>query len=148
MMTWNFRIVKKIFDGETLYEVHEVYYDENGAVESWTEEAVHPMGVSTSELKADIEHFLQAFRHPVLALAETGGEEKLVEESLDMDVNTGHYFEVLDRMFVAQDFFASYVASHPVIRKEPGLKKIADSVSEQLGALYQACGQLYSETGE
>jgi hypothetical protein len=37
-MTWNYRIMRH-YGEETFYAIHEVYYDDNGTVEWWTEKA-------------------------------------------------------------------------------------------------------------
>ena len=37
-MTWNYRIFKRNYDGETLYELHDTFYNEEGKPDSWTED--------------------------------------------------------------------------------------------------------------
>jgi len=69
-MSWNYRILQ-VYD--EVYEMIEVYYDEDGNIESWTENTVKPSGDSKDELAADIEMMLAAQLLPVL------------EESLDGD---------------------------------------------------------------
>ena len=48
------------------YHVHEVFYQEDGSIESWTQEPVTPMGETAEELREDIRYFLHAFRCPIL----------------------------------------------------------------------------------
>jgi hypothetical protein len=61
-VTWNYRIMVR--NGE--YAIYEVYYDDAGNVETFTDEPVYPAGESVEELCKDLEHYQQALRHPVL----------------------------------------------------------------------------------
>ena len=54
-MTWNYRIMKRDLDGVTVYEIHEVYYKDNGEVEMWTEEPVSFDGFRSSSPEKLIE---------------------------------------------------------------------------------------------
>jgi len=89
MSYWNYRIIKKQNKDDRLYEVHEVHYNESGTIVSWTEEALHPMGESLAELKAEISHYLQAFRLPVLKELSNEGRAGLVEENETVELNNG-----------------------------------------------------------
>lgn len=79
-MTWNARVMrKKIFvkalSREVIsYGIHEVYYNKNGNVNSWTKDAM-TLGNSESldELKALHELWGKAFGKPILDY-ETGEE--------------------------------------------------------------------------
>lgn len=72
-MSWNYRVVKKEHDsGDATFHIHEVYYSESGAIESWTTEPVQPMGETESELREDIYLLMCAFRKETL-------EEAVVE---------------------------------------------------------------------
>ena len=59
-MTWNYRILKH--DDKTLKEliycIHEVYYDKNGTIESYTLNPISPQGESSIELINDIAQML------------------------------------------------------------------------------------------
>jgi hypothetical protein len=48
------------------YAIHEVYYDENGKVETWTENPIAPMGGTFGELKEDFEFYQTALEKSVL----------------------------------------------------------------------------------
>lgn len=61
-MTWNYRVLIK--DGQ--YNIHEVYYDDDGNPEAFTEEPVGPSGESPEELKKDLQYFSEALSLPVL----------------------------------------------------------------------------------
>jgi len=71
MMTWNYRIIHHNED-ESYYGLHEVYYDENGAIDGWTEDALI-VGDTKDEIletlammKSDIE------KHDVILLSKGG----------------------------------------------------------------------------
>jgi hypothetical protein len=66
---WNYRVIKKIAeDGTPVYQIHEVYYDDNGNREGWTEDPVLLYGEYLDELREDIQYFLQAFRQPIFEI--------------------------------------------------------------------------------
>ena len=69
MSTWNYRVLKKtdLNTGETIYAIHEVYYDDAGKPDGCTENSVAPMGETLAELKRDMDHYLLALSKPVLA---------------------------------------------------------------------------------
>lgn len=52
--------------GEIFYGVHEVYYDETGDIEGWSEESVIPMGDSKDELKKTLENLMVSLEKEVL----------------------------------------------------------------------------------
>jgi hypothetical protein len=67
-MTWDYRVIKHTDEGEVSYQIHEVYYDENQIIESWTENSIKPYGETPVELKEDILMQLQACQKLVLEL--------------------------------------------------------------------------------
>lgn len=67
MATWNYRLMKHENDkGEVFYGVHEVYYDENGDIEGWSEESVSPVKESVDELKEELERMMMSFEKEML----------------------------------------------------------------------------------
>jgi hypothetical protein len=68
MSTWNYRVLKTTDQktGETIYAIHEVYYNDAGRPETCTENSVAPMGESLAELKRDMELYLLALSKPIL----------------------------------------------------------------------------------
>ena len=72
-MSWDYRVIKHVRQGESWLEIHEAYYekgeDEPG---SWTEESVKPMGETVEELQKDLEYMLQALEKPVLEVSHDG----------------------------------------------------------------------------
>lgn len=72
-MTWNYRAVKN--PDHDWFEIREVYYDQKGEPDSWTE-AVEPCGDTLEELIADLEYMLKdAKTRPPMTLK----DGKLVE---------------------------------------------------------------------
>lgn len=70
-MTWNHRVVRKIFfEGSEVVEtfaIHEVYYDrDSGEVIGYAEQKSAPFGESPEELRRDYAAMAGAFGHPVL----------------------------------------------------------------------------------
>jgi hypothetical protein len=60
-MSWNHRITRRSVpagdgseDTEHVYEIREVYYDDEGKVKGWTEEPVAPHGESVRDLLDDL----------------------------------------------------------------------------------------------
>lgn len=88
-MSWNYRVVFddiNALDNEIgEYTIREVFYDEDGEVDFWDDEAAVPNGNSYEELQDDMNLFMEAFELPclVLEIDEETGEEALVEWSDD-----------------------------------------------------------------
>ncbi len=56
MSTWNYRVIKSTNElGETLYQVHEAFSNDNGEIALITENPVYPAGESMDELKRDLD---------------------------------------------------------------------------------------------
>ncbi len=143
MSHWNYRIIKKeiLESEEKAYQIHEVYYDEQGNIEGWTESPISPFGATPEELREDIRYQLNAFRKPILKEKK---EEPitLVPDEEESEINDGHYFEAMDRASVAVDYIYQFLGSHPVLRKHDNLKEIYDQAEHKLAELYQELGKL------
>ena len=63
-MSWNYRIMT--LDKGVSWGIHEVYYDENGKPNGYTERALQPSGGSLEELRDDLLYMLKAFEQPIL----------------------------------------------------------------------------------
>ena len=79
MSYWNHRVMRRtvriVLGGqnhgtETFDAVYEVYYNDDGSIEGWTQEPSSPMadvpGDDGNNLKQDIERFLLACEKPIL----------------------------------------------------------------------------------
>jgi len=75
-MTWNYKVMRRICDGEICYGIHEVYDMGNGKL-SWSEEPIAPHYNETTDkdysLRADFEKQMKALNFPILDY-ETGKE--------------------------------------------------------------------------
>jgi hypothetical protein len=67
---WNHRVCKNTEQGEIFYNIHEVYYDDDGKVEGWTQNAVAPLGNDLDELRNELKWMLEALDKPILDLAD------------------------------------------------------------------------------
>ena len=65
-MSWDYRVFKKKIGNDFVYEVHEVYYNLDGTIRSWTENPINPAGGTFEELKKDFYRQLDAFDKPIL----------------------------------------------------------------------------------
>jgi hypothetical protein len=144
MSHWNYRIIRKYYkeSQSSTYQIHEVHYDDENVIEGWTQSPVEPMGESLAELRNDIQYFLKAFQKPVLTEIVKNGKEVLVVDEEAVEINSGHYPELLDRSWVATDYLYQFVGSHPVVRKNRELFEIYSKAEEALSLLYQRVGAL------
>jgi hypothetical protein len=72
MSHWNYRVVKRCspdHPDEPAYQIHEVYYNDQGEPDAFTVDAVAPLGETPEELKADLQAMLRALDAPVLEYA-------------------------------------------------------------------------------
>src|SRR3954469_25956318 len=85
MANWNYRVIRKVCapTGVVTYQVHEVYYTEDGGIDCWTQQPVEPLGTSEAQLRNDVHAFLAAFRKPTLEEKLVLGQLQLVEEKLE-----------------------------------------------------------------
>lgn len=77
MSYWNYRVVEKnttdkidcsnIEYDTTVYEVHEVYYDEDDNITMWSAESISPYGEGClKDLEVDIKFMFEACSKPIL----------------------------------------------------------------------------------
>lgn len=70
-MSWNHRIIRHIeqrthMDDGIYYAIHEVYYDEDGKVNGWTEEPIRIMEESLDDLKVTLQRLIESLDKPVI----------------------------------------------------------------------------------
>ena len=65
-MTWNYRIVHKVYKDEDEYAIHEVYYDDDGAPKLVTTNPVSPWGNTYEEFIEDTAHYISALSKPIV----------------------------------------------------------------------------------
>ncbi len=73
MSTWNYRVVRTKNDGLDLledekysYEIHEVYYDDNGKVSAYSEMPMSPYGSNLNNLQDMLQKMRDATLKPIL----------------------------------------------------------------------------------
>ncbi|MCR4290069.1 MAG: hypothetical protein NUV86_07405 [Candidatus Scalindua sp.] len=147
MSHWNYRVIEKYHKetDKSTYHIHEVYYSDDGTIESWTESAVEPMGETVDELREDIRFFIKAFQMSVLKEETKNGKPALIPQNDIQEINDGHYFELMDRAGVAVDYLYQFLGCHPVIRKEDNLCELYGRAENALTELYQEAGRLEFE---
>jgi hypothetical protein len=70
-MSWNYRVMKrKNESGEYDYGIHEVYYNEEGEVISWTRESLTPVCPSEEDLMYEMNLMLEAFKEETISYKE------------------------------------------------------------------------------
>jgi len=84
-MTWNYRVVMIPADEDVAFSsdtfsIREVFYDEEGAIEFWSEEDATALGETFEELCDDYDNMTEAFNKPILMLVtDENGDETLLE---------------------------------------------------------------------
>jgi hypothetical protein len=72
-VSWNYRVLKMAdSDGTEMWAVHEVYYNEDGTIKTWTVNSVAPSGESWDELHRDSANYSRALMQPPIDI--TSGE--------------------------------------------------------------------------
>lgn len=68
---WNNRIIKHEKDGNTWYSVHEVFYNEDGSIYAYTDDAITIIGETEEEAVEQAEQILRDIKDtPVLVASE------------------------------------------------------------------------------
>jgi hypothetical protein len=69
-MSWNYRIMKSVVMGEELYGIHEVYYDEGGNPNGWTEEPIYLLESSIADLRNVLSRINEAFDKEIIDIGQ------------------------------------------------------------------------------
>lgn len=100
-MSWNYRVTKTETDGETIYTIREVYYDESGCISGWTGIGDYANGETLESLRKDFDLMALAFKEPVLDLDEeekkwgvSGGSSP---DSFLLTEDIGKFFEEIEK---------------------------------------------------
>ena len=90
-MSWNYRVIMEpaaegnIF-GEDSYTIREVFYDDDGEIEFWSDDGCAPYGNTFQEVADDFDLMAAAFELPVLKIVkDKDGLEKLVEIEVEYE---------------------------------------------------------------
>jgi hypothetical protein len=65
-MSWNYRVIESV----TGFTIHDVYYNDAGAITNVSVDEVAAYGETLDELRSDLEHYVAALEKPVLKLSE------------------------------------------------------------------------------
>lgn len=138
MTTWNYRVIKKSCpkSQETTYQIHEIYYNDDGSIDCWNDTPVEPLGVSEPGLRNDIRAFLSAFRLPVLEEHIINGKAQLLCERLSnpTDDLQADYASKTTR---ASGYIYQILGNHLLLKQQPSLRKAYDKVDQALADLYE-----------
>lgn len=137
MTTWNYRVIRteNPLTGNTTYQIHEVYYREDGTIDCWTQEPVEPLGVSDSQLRNDIHAFLAAFRQPTLEEHQQRGKSVLIEERLSPSTDLQRDF--FSRISRASGYLYQILGNHELLKMQPELRQAYDHFEQALLALHE-----------
>ena len=90
-MSWNYRVIMEpamennLF-GEDSYTIREVFYDDDGEIEFWSDEGCAPCGNIFQEVADDFDLMAAAVELPVLQIVkDEDGLEKLVEIEVEYE---------------------------------------------------------------
>ena len=66
-MSWNHRVMRTTqADGTFAYQIHEVYYHDDGSIKAWTVNPTTPFGETIKELHGDVMRFERACTRHIL----------------------------------------------------------------------------------
>ncbi len=103
------------------------------------------MGETLAELRGDIHFFLKAFQKPVLIETSRDGKDTLIEDEESIEINKGHYHEILDRSWVATEYLNQFIGNHPIIKRNNDLFEIYMKAELAISELYQHIGRLMDD---
>jgi len=73
-MTWNHRVVRKVYEGEALFGIHEVFYDDDGIPHAVTVDPVGVVDETLEELAQTLEWMRKALGKPTLEYDDIGND--------------------------------------------------------------------------
>lgn len=65
-MSWNYRVIHQVVDGEHQYDVHECYYNKAGSPVAISKSHVAPFGETFDSLRKDMKAYMRAIQEPIL----------------------------------------------------------------------------------
>lgn len=141
MANWNYRVIRKTCPKTSMvtYQVHEVYYAEDGSIDCWTQQPVEPLGTTEAQLRNDVHAFLAAFRKPVLEEKFVLGQLQLVEEKLERASDEDLRRDYRSRASRASGYLFQMLGNHLLLKQNAELCAAYDQVDR---ALTQLCDAL------
>jgi CRISPR/Cas system-associated exonuclease Cas4 (RecB family) len=142
MVTWNYRVIAKKCPKSALvtYQIHEVYYTEDGGIDCWTQQPVEPLGSSEAHLRNDLHAFLAAFRNPVLEEKMVLGQLQLVDEKQGAKVGEDLLLDYKGRVNRASGYIFQMLGNHLLLKQDPALRSAYDRFDQALAELNDALG--------
>jgi hypothetical protein len=142
MVTWNYRVIAKrcAKSGLVTYQIHEVYYTEEGGIDCWTQQPVEPLGTSEAHLRNDLHAFLAAFRNPVLEEKMVLGQLQLVDEKQGAKIGEDLLLDYKGRVNRASGYIFQMLGNHLLLKQDPVLRSAYDRFDQALVALNDALG--------
>ena len=140
MVTWNYRVIAKkcAKSGLVTYQIHEVYYTEDGGIDCWTQQPVEPLGTSEAHLRNDLHAFLAAFRSPVLEEKLVLGQLQLVEEKQGGKIGEDLRLDYKGRVNRASGYIFQMLGNHLLLKRDPALRAAYDRFDQALTQLNDA----------
>jgi uncharacterized membrane protein YccC len=140
MANWNYRVIRKNCQrtDTVTYQVHEVYYTEDGRIDCWTQQPVEPLGTSEAQLRNDVHAFLAAFRQPILEEKFVLGQLQLVEEKLERDGAGDLTRDYKNRANRASGYLFQMLGNHLLVKQNAELRAAYDKVDQALAQLWVA----------
>ena len=137
MTRWNYRVLRKQCptNGDITYQVHEVYYREDGGIDCWTQEPVQPLGVSEGQLRNDIYAFLAAFRLPVLEQCYHHGQLCLIEQRLALGARDALRDNYHGRATRAAGYLFQMLGNDLLLKQDPELRRAYEKLDQAVGEL-------------
>ncbi|HUH37910.1 MAG TPA: hypothetical protein VL027_08200 [Spongiibacteraceae bacterium] len=138
MTRWNYRVIRK--PGEDAladsFQIHEVYYRDDGSIECWTQTPVEPLGISETQLRNDIHAFLAAFRLPILREVLRNGRAVLVAERSVNPRERDLQVDYKAKAGRASGYLNQILGSHLLLKQDDDLRNAYEQVDRALTALY------------
>lgn len=95
-MTWNYRIIYRDDLLTPFYGIHEVFYDDDNVIETYTEDPVDVTGETPEEVMTTLaQMLLDCSLMPVLKASELEGNIMVWEAKLDDDLD-GETFDTIE----------------------------------------------------
>jgi hypothetical protein len=66
--TWNYRVLSQKSSNETVYSIHQVFYDEQDIVVKYVKVPISLIATDLEDMVEDIELALEAFNQPIIKI--------------------------------------------------------------------------------
>jgi hypothetical protein len=66
--TWNYRVLSQKSGDETVYSIHQVFYDEQDLVVKYVKVPISLIATDLEDMVEDIELALEAFNQPIIKI--------------------------------------------------------------------------------